>query len=125
MRKIKVFLVSTLLMLAMVFGLTSCGPLGKYKAAAFDPPLVEAIDLDTDDDSYIKFGIGKKVEVNIHIDLPIIDPIVIEDEGTWERGDEDGEFILKLDDGGKYTFTKEKGDIHLDLGVGVLILERA
>ena len=126
MKKLKVFLVSVLAMLTVLFCFASCGMNGTYKATAFDPVALEAIDIESDETaSYIKFASGKSVEISINIDLPLVDPIEIKGNGTWaEDAETKGKYVVTLESGAKFKFTKVDGDIHLDVGFGVLILEK-
>jgi len=126
MKKLKVFLVSLLAMLTVLFCFASCGMSGTYKATAFDPVALEAIDIESEETaSYIKFASGKSVEISINIDLPLVDPIEIKGNGTWaEDAETKGKYVVTLESGAKFNFTKVDGDIHLDVGFGVLILEK-
>ena len=125
MKKIKVFLVSMLSVLTMLVCFVGCGPMGTYKATAFDPIALEAIDIESEETaSYIKFESGKKVVISINVDLPLVDPIEIKGNGTWAETETKDKYEVTLENDAKFYFTKVDGDIHLDVGFGVLILEK-
>ena len=88
MKKVKSYLVALLTIVMALFCFVGCTPFGKYTATAYK---IGSVSIEIEDgNSYIELKIDKTAV--IHIDIAGV--MTIEDSGTWERGEEDKEYII-------------------------------
>ena len=86
MKKFKVLLISILTIVLSLFCLTSCGEEGRWEVTHYK---VGDMYVEVDSDSYIEMRNDKTLFIDIEIGL-----VHIYKEGTWAKGEEDGEYVV-------------------------------
>ena len=108
MRKIKMAIVSMLVVLTALFCLVGCGTTGKYVATAYKAGPI-TMDL-TDSDSYVELKGGDEAVVSI--DLGAVGKL--EGTGTWEKGEQANQVFITIENA-SYTATIEDGKMTMDI----------
>ena len=107
MRKIKMAIVSMLVVLTALFCLVGCGQTGKYVATAYKAGGL-TLDL-TDSTSYVE--LKGDDEAVVSIDLVVGK---LEGTGTWTKGEEKNTVVVTVE-GVEYTATVEDGKMTMNI----------
>lgn len=116
MRKMKMAIVSMLVVLTALFCLVGCGTTGKYVATSYKAGPI-TMDL-TDSNSYVELKGGDEAVVSIDFTLG-----KLEGTGTWTTGEQASEVVIKIE-GVSYPATVKDGKLTLDIFGTSLIFEK-
>lgn len=124
MKRVKLALVSLLMVIISLFCLAGCGYNGKYVASKIKMGnTTTTITVEEGEPtSYVELKSGNEAVISIHIDMLFFEQ-TIESTGTWKKGEEDKTVVITTDNG-EYTVIVDGGTMTLDLGVAQLILEK-
>ena len=107
MSKIKMAIVSMLVVLTALFCLVGCGQTGKYVATAYK---MGGLTLDlTDSTSYVELKGDDVAVVSIDLGLGKLDGT-----GTWTKGEEKNTVVVTVE-GVEYTATVEDGKMTMEI----------
>ena len=107
MRKIKMAIVSMLVVFTVLFCLVGCGQTGKYVATAYKAGSL-TLDL-TDSTSYVELKGGDEAVVSIDLVVG-----KLEGTGTWAKGEEKNTVVVTVE-GIEYTATVEDGKMTMNI----------
>jgi predicted small lipoprotein YifL len=117
MRKIKMAIVSMLVVLTALFCLVGCGQTGKYVATAYKAGPI-TMDL-TDSDSYVELKGDNEAVVSI--DLGTVGKL--EGIGTWTKGEQANQVFITVEKA-SYTATIEDGKMTMNIFGSSLIFTK-
>ena len=120
MKKLKVFLVSVLAIITVLFAFVGCGLLGlkgvyrveSYEIAGFSKEVEESA-------SYIEFKSGNVVTLSLNV----ANVLTLQGDGTFSKGEEKDTYVIDFK-GVKYPVKVVDGDIIVDFSVAKIVLDK-
>lgn len=121
MKKLKVFLVSLLAMLTVLFCFAGCfgNVAGVYKVTDYRVGGMH-FDAPANNPSYIEITDDDKVEIDVSVGTVLS----LETTGTWAEGEEKDTYIIETEDGGSYKAYFKSGALIVEFGRVTVIAEK-
>ncbi len=117
MKKFRLFLVSMLAMITVLFCFAGCGVKGVWRAESYEIAGFTK-EVEGESASYIEFKGDDVVTLSISLGT-----LKFEGDGTWSKGEEKDTYVIDFK-GAKYTVKMVDGDMIVDFLIGKIVLDK-